>query len=119
MVADVGLANFIAAHYDELLKGATLKFRLIAPSQLDAYKFKVARSDDAKSDGKLVHMQVDMDSLLNLFAGPLVFVYDGATKKLLEFDGQSEVLDPKSGKPYTVRLIYPATRPQDAPALPP
>ena len=120
MVADAGLAQLLSAHLDELVRGDTLKFRIAAPSRLDSYKFRAKRIADTLFENQpALQVQVDMDSLFKLFAGPLVFVFNSANRQLVEFRGLSEVLNPATGKARTVRLSYPSTRPKDAPALPP
>lgn len=119
-VADAGLAQLLGAHFDELLRGETLKFRVAAASRLDAYKFRAHRIADTTFENQpALQVQVDMDSLLKMFAGPLTFVFDAASRKLVEFRGITDVINPATGKAWTVRLSYPSARPKDAPALPP
>jgi hypothetical protein len=120
MVADAGLAQLLATRLDELGRGETLKFRIVVASRLAAYKFRARRVGETTYENRpATQVQVDMDSFLKLFAGPLTFTYDTASHRLLEFRGVTSVLNPATGKAFTVRIVYPTVRPKDAPALPP
>lgn len=119
MVADTGFPRLLAARFDELLRGETLKFRVAAVSRLEAYRFKARRVDDVVFEGRpAVRIQADMDSMLKLFAGPLVFTYDAEKKQLVEYRGTSNIRDPANGEAYTVRVLYTATPPPGAGKLP-
>lgn len=119
LAADAGLLRLLEAHYDALLRGETLAFRVIAPSRLDQYKFRARRADDATFEGKpAVRIQVDMDSMLKLFAGPLLFTFDAQDRQIREFRGPTNVRDPATGKDYHVRLAFYSTPPKDAGTLP-
>lgn len=119
VTADAGLPRLLRAHFDTLLRGETLQFRVIAPTRLAAYKFRAVRIADAPFVGRpATRIQVDLDSMLKLFAGPLQFTFDPATRKLLEFRGTTNVLDPAARKPFVVRISYFSSPPADAPALP-
>lgn len=119
VAADAGLPRLLRAHFDTLLRSQALQFRVIAPTRLAAYKFRAKRIEDAPFEGRpATRIQVDLDSMLKLFAGPLQFTFDPATKKLLEFRGTTNVLDPAAQKPFVVRISYFSAPPADAPALP-
>lgn len=119
MVADTGFPRLLTARFDELLRGETLKFRVAAVSRLEAYKFKARRVEDVLFEGRpAVRIQADMDSMLKLFAGPLVFTYDAEKKRLVEYRGTSNIRNPDNGEAYTVRVLYTATPPPGAGKLP-
>lgn len=120
VVADAGIADLLSAHLDELARGDTLHFRIAAPSQLDTYKFRAQHIANTRfEDQAAVEIRVDMDSVLRLFTRPLTFVFNSATRKLVEFRGLTDILDPRTGKAFAVRMSYPSARPHDAPPLPP
>lgn len=117
--ADAGLPRLLRAHLDALQRGETVAFRVVAPSRLGHYRFRAHRADDVSFEGRPAHrIQVDMDSMLKLFAGPLFFTFDPQTARLLEFRGPTNVIDPDTGEPFKVRISYFTAPPGDAPALP-
>ena len=119
IAADSGLARLLRAHFAELQRGETLPFRVVAPSRLDAYRFRARRIEDGAFEGKpAVRIQVDMDSMLKMVAGPLYFTYDPDTLKLLEFRGVTNINDPATGEAYRVRISYFSVPPKDAPKVP-
>lgn len=118
--ADAGLPRLLRAHFDALLRGEALPFRVVAPARLAVYQFRARRVEDVTFEGRPARrIQVDLDSMLKLFAGPLFFTFDPETRKLLEFRGTTNVLDPATGEPFKVRISYFTAAPGDAPALPP
>ena len=121
MVADSGFHNFLVAHFDELMAGQTLKFRFAAAGELDSFKFRAHRIEDAAFEGKTgVQFLVEPDSFLRFLAGPLHLLYDPATKRLMEYRGISNVRDPATHKTYNVRIDFYSKPPADGPArLPP
>lgn len=119
IAADSGLARLLRAHLDSLQRGETLAFRVVAPSRLDAYRFRARRVADGVFEGKpSVRIQVEMDSMLKMLAGPLFFTYDPATLKLLEFRGVTNIRNPKTGEDFRVRISYFSVPPKEAPKLP-
>lgn len=115
MVADSGFHNFLVAHFDELAGGATLKFRFAAAGELDTFKFRAHRIEDASFEGKTgVQFLVEPNSFLRFLAGPLRLLYDPATKRLMEYRGISNVHDPATGKPYNVRIAFYSKPPPEA-----
>lgn len=121
MVADAGLGRFIVAHFDRIMGGDSVQFRLVAPSQLDTYKFRVQRFEDTTFEGRpAVQFRIELDSFLRVLAGlitgPIEVVYDPQEHHMLEFRGPSGLIDPKSGKRYgDVRVEYYTKTPADAP----
>ncbi|HSW13555.1 MAG TPA: hypothetical protein VLI06_11995 [Solimonas sp.] len=121
MCADSGFHSCLRAHFAELQAGKTVKFTLAVAGSLDSFRFRAKKAGETQWQGqKAVQIKVEPDSLLRLLAGPLELVYEPQQRKLLEFRGISNIQNPRSGKPYDVRIIYPDKPPADAPAkLPP
>jgi len=121
MCADSGFHSCLRAHFAELQAGKTVKFTLAVAGSLDSFRFRARKSGEIQWQGqKAVQIHVEPDSLLRLLAGPLELLYEPEQRKLLEFRGISNIQDPRSGKPYDVRIIYPEQPPPGAPAkLPP
>lgn len=121
MCADSGFHSCLRSHFAELQAGKTVKFTLAVAGSLDSFRFRAAKVADTTWQGiKAAHFKVEPDSLLRLLAGPLELTYEPTQRKLLEFRGISNIHDPRSGKPYDVRIIYPDKPPAEAPQpLPP
>lgn len=122
MAADSGFDPLIKAHFQELLSGKSLEFPLAVAGKLDYYNFTITRlKDDTFEGNKAVRFKVELSSLLRLIAGkPLILTYAADGSKLLEYRGISNLYDPKTDKPYQVRIDYYSKPPADAPKpLPP
>lgn len=121
MAADSGFHNLLRDNFQSLLGGKSFSFVFAVAGNLDSYKFKAKRIEDANIDGvKVVRFQVDPDSLLRFVAPSLTLAYEPNQRRLLEYRGISNVHDPKTGDAYSVRIIYPDKPPTDAPkSLPP
>jgi hypothetical protein len=121
MAADSGFHSYLYDHMAELLAGHTVRFRFAVAGQLDSYSFRARKTGDTSFEGRpAVQLKVDPDSLLRYLVDPLLLTYDPLTKRLLEYRGISNVINPASGKPYNVRIAYYSKTPDDAPKnLPP
>lgn len=114
VAADTGLPRLLVAHWDSLMRGEKLKFRIAAPSRLDTFKFKARRiADTTFEDRPAVQFQVEMDSMLNMFIGPLVFTFDAEQRRVKEFRGTTNIRNPATGDDYKVRISYFTTPPAD------
>lgn len=120
-VADAGFHNFLLANFDDLLDGKTVAFTFIAAGNLDSFKFRAKRIADTTFEGKpAVRFLVEANSLLRIIAPNLEITYDPDQRRLLEYRGPSNVIDPTMDKLYETRIAYYTTPPPDAPkALPP
>jgi hypothetical protein len=113
---DSGFHSYLVAHFEPLVKGETLAFNFIVAGNLDRYKFRVRRIEDAQFQGRTaVRFRVEPDSLLRYLVDPLTLTYDPDSRKLLEYRGISNIHDPATGKAYNARIIYPDQPPADAP----
>jgi hypothetical protein len=119
MVADSGFHSFLRDRFPDLLAGKTVAFTFAVSGELDTFRFRARRIADAPFEGRTaVQLKVEPSTLLRLLADPLYVLYDPAQRRLLEYRGISNLHDPATGKPYTVRIVYPSVPPADAPALP-
>lgn len=121
MCADSGFHSCLRAHFERLQAGETLRFSLAVAGSLDSFRFRAKKAGETRFEGqKAVRLKVEPDSLLRFLAGPLELLYEPQQRKLLEFRGTSNIPDPKTGKPYQARIVYPEQPPPDAPRpLPP
>jgi hypothetical protein len=119
MVADSGFHSFLRDRFEDLVAGKAVPFTFVVSGELNTFKFRARRIADGTFEGKpAVRLQVEPDTLLRLLADPLEVLYEPTERKLLEYRGISNLHDPRTFEPYSVRIIYPSTPPADAPPLP-
>jgi hypothetical protein len=121
MTADSGFHMFIRDHFEELMRGDTVRFSFAAAPELNSFKFKMYRVEDTTFEGApAVRIKVEPASLLTFLIDPLILTYHEQSQRLLEFRGISNVHDPQRLKAYIVRISYFTKPPEDAPkTLPP
>ncbi len=118
--ADSGFHAFLLSHFDDLMRGDAVTFRMVVAGSLDAFKFRARRIEDTQFEERsAVRFKVELDSLLRLLIDPLELTYDPQTHDLLEYRGISNLRDPASGKAYEARIAYYSKPPQDLAQLPP
>ncbi len=106
-VVDAGFNNFVKLHWDELLEGSTLHFNFGAPVALDYYPFRIFKKSETMVQGRgRVEMQCDIDNfLVRLFVKPIILTYDVETRRLVEYQGISNIND-SLGKSHVVTIHY-------------
>lgn len=121
VAADSGVHGFLRSRFDELLARRTVAFGFVVAGHLDSYRFRAKRIDDTQFEGReAVRFLLEPNSLLRLVAPSLTLTYDPAQRRLLEYRGPSNLIDPDTGKAYTVRIAYYAQAPAAGPeVLPP
>jgi hypothetical protein len=119
MVADSGFHSFLRDRFADLVAGKTVVFTFAVSGELDHFRFRARRIEDASFEGKpAVRLKVEPDTLLRLLADPLEVVYEPGERRMLEYRGISNLHDPKTFEAYKVRIVYPSKPPADAPPLP-
>lgn len=121
-VALAGLDNFIRAHLATLLNGTPASVPLFSADALDTRTVTITRLKDGTLDHHpTVRFRITSNSWLRLVNGqPIILSYDADERRLVEYRGTSELYNPHTDKPYTVRVSYARAAPAGAPAkLPP
>lgn len=115
MAASNGIHPFTQAHFEPLLEGKRVNFELVVASRLDVLSLRMARIADTTMDNeRAVRFRAKVDMLfVNWFADDLVLTYHPETKRLLAYEGPSDVQH-KEGKPYRVRIRYHRDNPPEA-----
>lgn len=121
MAADSGFDSFIRAHFKPLMNHESMQVTFGLAGKLDSYKFSIHRISDTRLRGhKAVRFKIELASLLRFFAGSITVAYDPRNRRMLEYDGISDLYNPKTGNPYQVRIEYYSKPPANVPAkLPP
>lgn len=116
VAADSGFNHLIQDNLPRLLGGETLQFHLVVAGNLDVYHFRARKIGDERFEGATaVLLRVEPASLLRLLVDPLDLLYDPATRRLLEYRGVSNILDPATAKVYPrVRIRYSSKAPAEA-----
>lgn len=106
-VLDGGFTNFLRVRWEELSAGKKVRFNVIVPSRLDYYRF-VAFEDKAASgslNGAKVLVAAPESRVLRLLAPRIEFTFDPATRRLLKYEGVSNI-SKEGGGNRKVRLDF-------------
>ncbi len=108
VAADSGFNHLLQDQLPLLLAGETLQFQFVVAGNLDSYKFRARKTGETSFEGApAAVLRVEPDSLLRVLVDPLELLYDPATRRLLEYRGVSNMLDPATSKVYKrVRVAY-------------
>jgi hypothetical protein len=107
MAADAGLINLIRTHFPTLLEGKPFPLKVVAPARLDAFSVRLRRIEDGKLDDKpVIRFRLEHDSPLRLLLEPVELAFDPESQYVREYRGESNIRDPKTGKPYQVRISF-------------
>ncbi len=92
-VADAGFDRFIEQNWESLMAGETRAYPFLVPSRLEFLGFRIRRSDDGAEPAE-VRFAIEIDSfMLRLLVPAMEVVYDRRTRRLLRYDGVSNLLD--------------------------
>jgi len=107
MAADVGLHPFVRAHFDTLMAGETVPFKLVLAPRQSVLDMRIERIDDTRIDGQqAVRFRARIDMfLVSWFTQDLVLAYDPESRRLLRYRGLSNMQDDQ-GEPFPVRMRY-------------
>jgi len=106
-VMDGGFDHFVRVYWDRLVQGERMSFRFLAPVQLDDYSFAVEKIKDEDWKGrKAVYVKLEIDNfILKRLIRPILLVYDYKTKRILQYEGISNIND-ENGKSLKVKIVY-------------
>lgn len=118
-VIDAGFDEFVRRHWDDLLKGEQKPFQFAVPSRFGFVEFKIERTFPDRNPQTDPYYQRQTVSLSMTLASrwlawlldPITLTYDRSTKRLLRYEGLSNIRDTRDGadKNYDVdiRYVYP------------
>ena len=112
-VADAGFDRLIESNWEKLSAGERLTRRFLIPSRLEFMDFRIGRAadpvdGDGDSDGDpdTVRFALESDSaLLRLFAPTISVLYDRESRRMLRYEGPSNLRD-ESGENHVVRIEF-------------
>lgn len=98
-----GFHHFIVHHLDAIAEGAVYHVKLVLPSKLDQFRFRIRKR---KTDGPNLLIRLEADNwFLRLLAPHVDVVYERESGRLLRYEGVSNVAD-ADGKHKHVRIDY-------------
>jgi hypothetical protein len=81
-----------------------LVFNFAVASRLDYYKMRAVK---ISSTEKTLKVKIEPErKILRLLASPIVVNYDKSTKRILSYEGISNISD-EHGDNFTIKLVYP------------
>lgn len=106
-VIDAGFNNFVQAHWDSVMTGEKLQMYFGVPFTLDYYRFRLYKDEEVTLNGRnAVVVKCDIDNfILRLFVKPIVLTYDIETRRMMSYEGISNIND-DNGKSHFVRILY-------------
>ncbi len=103
-VIDAGFNEYVRRHWDALARGDALSLPFLVPSKRTFYTFKLAEVENAASTATL-SLRLSLGAWYAFLAPHIDVVYDRGTRRLLRFEGVSNVRD-ESLKNYRVRIEF-------------
>ncbi|HRP68058.1 MAG TPA: hypothetical protein PLY93_00805 [Turneriella sp.] len=101
-VFDAGFDYFVRENFDAICSGINKSFYFAVPSKLDYYKFRLVRQNEKP----LCRVNLEVQNiLLRQLVKPIKLWYDMKTKRLLKYEGISNINGPDS-KSLKVRIIF-------------
>lgn len=118
LVADAGFDQWVRMKWPRLTAGESVPMEFLVPSRLTSYGFKVYEVEgDAAGVGadEARRFRLRLGGLLGWFAPHIDVVYSEADRRLLRFEGLSNLRDDAGDEPLTVRIDFAEPpRPADA-----
>ncbi len=107
-VIDGGFNQYIKSNWSDLDKGKALVFNFAVASRLDYYKMRAIK---ISSTDKTMKIKIEPERrVLRMLASPIVVNYDKNTKRILSYEGISNISD-ENGDNFTIKLVYPEKGP--------
>ena len=95
-----GFHHFIVKHLKAIKSGEILHVKLVFPSRLDQYAFRIRKLEE-KGDRLSVRLEID-NWFLRLFAPHVDAVYDRKNGHLLRYEGISNILNAEGDHPSVI-----------------
>lgn len=119
LVADAGFDQWVRREWPRLTAGESVPMAFLVPSRLTSYDFKVyeVEGDGSDTAGDR-RFRLRLGGLLGWFAPHIDVVYAERDRRLLRFEGLSNLRDDLGDDPLKVRIEFPEPpKPTDAAAF--
>ncbi|MGR6872351.1 hypothetical protein ACU6U9_08600 [Pseudomonas sp. HK3] len=108
MVVDAGFDQMLIQHWDTLLDNKELDFEFLAPTRAQLIDFSL--TPVSQGDSTITFSLAPSNFLLRLLVDPIKLTYDKSTKRILVYEGLTNIEEIKKGKPtgdyYVARIEY-------------
>jgi hypothetical protein len=105
LVADAGFDEWVRAAWEPLARGDTVSMQFLVPSRLRAYRFEVAPVD--ADDPTLRAFRLRLGGWFGWLLPSIEVAYDAASRRLVRFEGLSNLRDDAGEAPLKVRIDFP------------
>jgi hypothetical protein len=111
-IIDGGFNYYVKDKWNDIVKGADIHFNFVVPERLDYYSFRIVKDKEIVCNGKpaYVFRMEPGNYILRQIIDPIVLTYEKSTKRLIKYEGISNLNDNK-GKRYIVSIVYPEMGP--------
>lgn len=111
-VADAGFDTYVADHLPALARGQSVDLKFIVVARQAQYSFRIVPAGRLEVAGEpALRLRVEPASLLRWLVDPLTLVYGLQTRRLLQYDGVSNVTNPRTGKVWEARIRFDTAAP--------
>lgn len=119
LVADAGFDQWVRREWPRLTAGERVPMAFLVPSRLTSYEFRVYEVEGSGLDvGDARRFRLRLGGLLGWFAPHIDVVYAEQDRRLVRFEGLSNLRDDAGANPLKVRIDFPEPpKPADAEAF--
>jgi hypothetical protein len=109
LVADAGFDNFIRSRWAELIRGASLPLSFAVPARLRTLEFRLGKVGSTQVAGEAAHVfRLRLGGWLGLVAPHIDVAYGQRSRRLLRFEGLSNLRDDAGRRQLVARIDFPA-----------
>jgi hypothetical protein len=105
LVADAGFDEWVRAAWEPLTDGESQSMQFLVPSRLRAYRFEVAPVESG--DPGLRAFRLRLGGWLGWLVPSIEVAYEASTRRLVRFEGLSNLRDDAGDAPLKVRIEFP------------
>lgn len=111
MIIDAGFDPFVRQHWDRLTEGRRVTTEFLVPARMDTVNISISKTDidDCNFPAQDMHCFVIKPAgllrVVSWFVDPIYIAYDNKTRRLLMFDGVSNLRD-DNGEPRNALIHF-------------
>lgn len=107
LVADAGFDEFVRLHWSRLVTGEKVPLEFAVPSRLRSLPFSVSRAGETVLLGEKAWVfALKLDGLLGWLVPAIEVSYGQLSRRLLRFEGLSNLRDDKGDSPLVARIDF-------------